>query len=131
MSGTGEDGWSGTSSELTDVRRAPRVVAWSVLISDGIQAKGRGENPSYSTGVWRKTPRFVAWFVCLLVIEESKIDGSNSTGDQMKVPRVVAWTSKIELLVWLSEPKARSQKFAHNLSILDPHDRKGEEEENG
>ena len=76
---------------MSDVRRAPRLVACSGLISEvGIHAKGKGENPSYSTGVWRKTPRLVAWFVCLLVLEWSKIDGSNSTGGQMKAPRVVA-----------------------------------------
>ena len=34
----------------------------------------------------------------------------------------------IELIVRVSEPKTRRQKFANNLSFLDPHDRRGEEE---
>ena len=85
VSVTGEDGWLGTSSKLTDVRRAPRVVMWLGLISEvGIHAKGKGENQRSLTGVWRKTLRLVARsFVWLLVLEELKIDGIDSTGGQM------------------------------------------------
>ena len=82
--------WSGLSGELSDVRRTPWLVAWSALMREvGVLAEGKGENPSNSTGVQKKTPRFVAWFVCFLVLQKPKIDGSDSTGDQMKVPRVV------------------------------------------
>ena len=56
----------------------------------GIHAKGEGEDPSYSTGVCRDTPRLVAWFEWFLVLEELKIDGRDSTGGQMKAPRVKA-----------------------------------------
>ena len=91
VSVTNEDGWTGTSSELSDVRRTPRLVAWSGLMrTEGIHAEGEGENPSYSTGVCRETPRLVAWFGWFLVLEESKIDGSDPAGGQMKAPRVVA-----------------------------------------
>ena len=91
---THEDGWSGTSSDLTDVRRAPRFVAWSVLMrAEGIHDKCKGENQSNLTDGRMKVraPRFVAWFVALvLMLEMSKIDGSNLTGGRMKAPRVVA-----------------------------------------
>ena len=84
---------------MTDVQRAPRLIAWLVLMRmEGIQAEGKGKNPINSTGVQRKTPRFVAWFECFLVLEKSKIDGSDSTGDQMKVPRVVASTPRVQAL---------------------------------
>ena len=61
-----------------------------------IHAKGKGENSSNRSGVWRKTPRLVVqlfgWF---LVLEESKFeDNSGNSGDQMKVPSVFAWTAK-------------------------------------
>ena len=78
---------------MSDVRKTPRLVAWSAVLmrTEGIHAEGKGENPSNSPGVLRKTPRLVArLFVWFLVLEESKINASNSTGDQMKVPRVVA-----------------------------------------
>ena len=59
--------------------------------TEGIQAKGKGENPSKLSGVRRKKPRLVARsFVGFLVLEESQINGSNSTGGQMMAPRVVA-----------------------------------------
>ena len=62
MSITDEDGWSGLSSNLADVRRTPRFVARLELMQEvGILAKGKGENQSYLTGVRRETPRFVAW----------------------------------------------------------------------
>jgi hypothetical protein len=88
---TGEDGWSGFSRGVSDVRRTPRLVSWSALIlTVGIHTGGKGENLSSRSGVRRKTPRLVVqlfgWF---LVFEESKIDASDSTGDQMEVPRVV------------------------------------------
>ena len=90
---TGEDGWSGSSGKLSDVRRTPRLVAWSALKREvGIHAEGEGENLSSRSGVWRKTPRLIVrsfgWF---LVLEESKIDGHRGdSGDHMKVPSVVA-----------------------------------------
>ena len=57
---------------------------------EGIHDKDKGENPSNLSGVRRKTPRLVARsFMWFLVLEESKIDASESPGDQMKVPRVV------------------------------------------
>ena len=93
VSVTGVLGWWVMSSELSDVRRTPRLVAWSGLISEvGIHAKGAGENSSNGSGVWRKTPRLVVrsfgWF---LVLEESKIEGNGGgSGDQMKVPRAVS-----------------------------------------
>ena len=75
---------------MTDVRMAPRFVAWSFVVrTEDIQAEGEGENPSYSSGVRRKTPRLVAWFVSLLVLEKSKINGSNSTGGRMMASRFV------------------------------------------
>ena len=76
---------------MSDVQRAPRLVAWSGLILEvGIHAKGEGENPSNSSGVQGKTQRLVAWlFMWFLVLEESKIDARDSTGYQMKVPRIV------------------------------------------
>ena len=81
---------------MSDVRRTPRLVAWSALMREvRVRAEGEGENPSKSSGVWRKTPRLVAQFVGFLVCEESKIDGNDGdSGEQMKVPRVVAWTAK-------------------------------------
>ena len=92
MSVTGEDGWSGSSGELSDVRRTPRLVAWLALMREvGVLAEGKGENSSSGSGVWRNIPRLVVWsFGCFLVLEESKIDGSNSTGGRMMAPRVVA-----------------------------------------
>ena len=95
LSVTDEKGWSETcKSNSSDVQRAPSVVASSFVI----RAVGKGENQSDSTGVRMKirAPRFVAWFVELfLMLEMSKIDGSNSTGGQMKAPRFVAWSSRI------------------------------------
>jgi hypothetical protein len=36
------------------------LVAWSgVMRTEGIHAEGEVENPSNSSGVWRKTPRLV------------------------------------------------------------------------
>jgi hypothetical protein len=63
VSVTDEDGWLGSSSLSSDVRRTPRLVAWSALMREvGILAEGKGENQSYLTGVRRETPRFVAWW---------------------------------------------------------------------
>ena len=63
VSVTDEDGWSGLSSYLSDVRRTSRLVTWSALMREVvILAKGKGENQSYLTGVQRETPRFVAWW---------------------------------------------------------------------
>ena len=92
VSVTGVLGWLGTSSLESDVRRTSRPVAWSGLISEvGIHPEGEGENLSNKSGVWRKTPRLVVWsFRWFLVLEESKIDGSDSTGGRMMAPRVVA-----------------------------------------
>ena len=71
VSVTGDQSQSDTSSNFSDVRRAPSVVAWSFeMRTGGIHAKGEGENPSYSTGVRRETPRLVAWFEWFLVLEE-------------------------------------------------------------
>jgi len=75
---------------------APRFVSLSLEVC----AKGKEENQSNLAGVrdevW--TPRFVAWFLAcskmMKMIEWSKINESNSAGDQMKVPRFVAWLSK-------------------------------------
>ena len=54
VSVTDEDGWSGLSSDLADVRRTPRFVARSALMQEaGILAKGEEENQIYLTGVWR------------------------------------------------------------------------------
>ena len=78
---------------MSDFQRTPRLVAWLEVLmrTEGILAKGEGENPSNSSGVQSKIPRLVArLFVWFVVLEESKIDTSDSTGDQMKVPRVVA-----------------------------------------
>jgi hypothetical protein len=75
----------------------PRLVVWLGLISKvGNHTKGKGENSSNRSGVWRKTPRLVVqlfgWF---LVLEEMHIDGNGgNSGDQMKVLRDVAWTAK-------------------------------------
>jgi len=80
------------SRKLSDVQRTPRISAWSAFMQEvGIHAKGKGENSSSGSGVWRKTPRLVVrsfgWF---LVLEESKNDGHGGDfGDQMKVPSVV------------------------------------------
>ena len=61
LSITDEDGWSGSSSLSSDVRRTSRFVAWSALMREvGILAEGKGENQSYLAGVRRETPRFVA-----------------------------------------------------------------------
>ena len=38
------------------------------------------------------------------------------------------YVDTIERYAKESKPKARRQKFSHNLSILRPHDRRGEEE---
>jgi hypothetical protein len=48
---------------VSDVWWTPRLFVWLavLMITEGIQAKGEGENPSYLTGVQRETPRFVAW----------------------------------------------------------------------
>ena len=78
---------------MYDVQRTPKLVAWLAVLmrTEGNQAEGKRENPSNLSGVQGKTPRLVArLFVWFLVLEESKIDASDSTGDQMKVPRVVA-----------------------------------------
>ena len=90
VSVTGDDEWSGSSSRVSGVRRTPRLVSWSALMQEvRIHAEGKGENPSKSSGVRRKTQRLVAWlFGWGLVFEESKIDGSDSTGGQMMAPRV-------------------------------------------
>ena len=51
-----------------------------VMRAEGMQAKGKGENQSNSTGGQMKVraPRFVAWFVVwFLMLEMSKFDGSN------------------------------------------------------
>ena len=77
---------------MSDVCRTPRLVAWSALMREvGVLAKGKGENSSNGSGVCRKTLRLVVrlfgWF---LVLEGSKIDGSDSTGGRMMAPRVVA-----------------------------------------
>ena len=94
MSVTNDRSLLGPSSNLTDVQRAPRFVAWLFVMSaEGIQAKGKGENQSELTVVRMKirAPRFVACFVVwCLMIEWSKIDGSNSTGGLMTAPRFVA-----------------------------------------
>ncbi len=77
---------------MSDVWRTPRLIAWLGLMrTEGIHAKGEGENPSNLSGVRMKTPRLVALsFVWILVLEESKIDAhGGDSGDQMKVPRVV------------------------------------------
>jgi hypothetical protein len=56
----------------------------------GIHAKGKGETLIKSSGVRRKTPRLVArLFVWGLVLEETKIDNSDSTGGKMMAPRVI------------------------------------------
>ena len=88
---TGEDGWSGSSGEFSDVRRTPRLVVWSALMQEvGFHAEGEGENSSSRSGVLRKTPRLVVRLFVCLVREESKIDGhGGNSGDQMKVPSVV------------------------------------------
>ena len=91
VSVTGNRRQLGTSRNSSDVRRIPSVVAWSFeMRTEGIHAKGKGENLSHSSGVRRKTPRLVArsfdWF---LVPEGSQINGGITTGDQMKVPRAV------------------------------------------
>ena len=57
--------------------------------------KSKIDKSSNSTGVQMKVraPRFVAWFVVLLMINEwLEVDKSNSTGVRMKVrePRLVA-----------------------------------------
>ena len=92
VSVTGVLGWWGTSSKPPDVWRTPRLGVWSGLISKvGIHANGKGENSSNGSDVWRKTPRLaMRSFGCFLVLEESKIYGSDSTGGQMMAPRVVA-----------------------------------------
>ena len=75
---------------------APRFVPLSLEV----RAEGEEENQSNLAGVQVevRTPRFVAWFLAcskmLKMIEWSKIDKSNSAGDQMKVPRFVAWSSR-------------------------------------
>jgi len=135
VSVTNEDRWSGTSSDYTDVRRAPRFVAWSfVMRTEVIQAEGKRENQSNSTGVQMKiqAPRFVAWFVVLvLMIEWSKINGSGSTGGQMMALRFICMNAKDLSVMLRVQAKGKEAKFAHNLSILRPHDRRGEEEGKG
>jgi len=62
MSVTNEDGWPGFSGKLSDVRRTPRLVAWSALMQEVvIHAEGEGENSSSGSGVLRKTLRLVVW----------------------------------------------------------------------
>jgi len=99
VSVTNEDGWSGLSSNLADVRRTPRFVARSTLMREvGILAEGEGENQSYLTGVWWETPRFVAWwFECLLDDERSKINKSDLSGGcaRVRAPTFVAWSSRL------------------------------------
>ena len=64
VSVTGDRRQSGTSSNFSDVQRAPSVVGWLFeMRTGGIHAKGEGENQSYLTGVWRETPRFVVWWL--------------------------------------------------------------------
>ena len=50
---TSEDGWSGLSGELSDVRKKPRLVAWSALMREVvIHSKGEGENSELKQRVW-------------------------------------------------------------------------------
>ena len=98
MSVTNEDGWSGFSSDLADVRRTPRFVAWSALMQEvGFLAKGEGENQSYLAGVRRETLRFVAWWFKFLDLERSKVDESNFFGScaRVRAPTFVAWSSSV------------------------------------
>ena len=89
---TDEDGWAGLSSGVSDVRRTPRLFSWLALLREvGIPSEGERENPSKSSGVRSQTPGLVArLFVGFLVLEESKIVGSDSTGGRMMAPRAVA-----------------------------------------
>ena len=50
---TGGVGWKGSSRELSDDRRSPRLVAWASLKQEvGVLVKGEGENESYLVVAW-------------------------------------------------------------------------------
>ena len=55
---TGGVGWKGSSGELSDDRRSPRLVAWAALKQEvGVLVKGEGENESYLV-----LARLFGWF---------------------------------------------------------------------
>ena len=73
------------------VCRIPRLVAKSALMQEvGVCAEGKGENSSSRSGGLMETPRLVVLLFGVLVLEESKSNGSDSTGGRMMAPRVVA-----------------------------------------
>ena len=75
---------------------APRFVSLSLEVQAegevGFLVKGKGGNLSNKSDVLMDTPRLVLRsFGCLLVLEESKIEGYGvDSGDQMEVLSVVA-----------------------------------------
>ena len=59
---TGDEGLTGSSSDVSGVRRTQRLVAWAALIREvGVRAEGEGGNLSSGSGGRRGTPRLFVW----------------------------------------------------------------------
>ena len=66
------------SGKFSDIRRTPRLVAWSALMREvGVLAKCKGENESYLIVAWS--------FVVLSDDERSKVEESNLSGGCVRV----------------------------------------------